>query len=271
MDPGELFRQGRLADGITLLNEEVRKHPTDADRRSLLAVLLCFSGNLERADRQLSALATQDPEASMGVALMRQLVRAEEWRQQFHKEGRVPEFLRKPGERAALHLRASVLERDGDLAEAAQLIDQAEEGRPPLEGESGGERFDDFRDLDDLTASFLEVLTSTGKFYWVPMEDIIDLQFHEPRIPRDLLWRRCTMRVHDGPQGDVYIPTVYAPASEEMDEELLLGRATDWVGGDGRPVRGRGLRTFLVDEGARTILELGELSFSSVSRPEGGS
>lgn len=270
MDSGELFKQGRLADGISLLNDEVKKHPTDPDRRSLLSVLLCFSGNLERADRQLSALATQDPGANVGVSLMRQLVRAEEWRQQFHKDGRVPEFLKKPNKRAELHLEASVLLRDGDLAGASPVLDEAEEARPKLAGTSGGEAFDDFRDLDDLTSSFLEVLTSTGKFYWIPLEDIVEMQFHEPRIPRDLLWRRCTMRVHEGPEGDVYLPAIYAPATEDLSEELLLGRATDWSGGEDAPVRGIGLRTFLIGDEARTILELGEVTFSSAGAQEQG-
>jgi protein involved in temperature-dependent protein secretion len=42
----------------------------------------------------------------------------------------------------------------------------------------------------------------------------------------------------------------------------MLGRSTDWRGGDGSPVRGIGQRTLLVDDDARPLLEIGTLRFA---------
>jgi type VI secretion system protein ImpE len=256
-----LYASGQLRAAIETLNAEVRARPSDGDCRGFLVELLCLDGNLDRADQQLEALSTQDPGASVGVALWRQLIRAERWRQQFFLEGRVPELLAAPEARLQLHLRASVHARAGELTQAAECLAEAENARPHLHGTSGDVRFDDFRDLDDLVSCVLEILTSNGKYYWVPLERVCGLELHKPARPRDLLWRRATIEVEEGPEGEVYLPTIYAPLPSDADERTKLGRATDWRGGDGIPVRGEGLRTFLVGDEARTVLELGALRF----------
>ena len=67
------------------------------------------------------------------------------------------------------------------------------------------------------------------------------------------------MIVRDGPDGEVYLPSVYSgPAAAEA---ARLARITEWTGGDGAPVRGVGQRTFLVGEEALPILDLKELRF----------
>ena len=262
MKASELYASGKLEEAITAMNDEVRSRPSDVDARGFLIELLCIAGRAERADVHLETVARLDPKATLGVALIRHLIRAEQWRQQFHTEGRLPEFLTEPSDDLQLHLRASILLREGDGVEAARLLDEAEEKRPRIRGSSGGATFDDFRDLDDLTASFLEVLTSNGKYYWIPLERIVRIELHKPARPRDVIWRRASMSVRDGPDGEIYLPSIYAPAGADLEPAERLGRASDWTGGDGAPVRGRGLRTFLVGDEARTILELDEIEFA---------
>ena len=196
----------------------------------------------------------------VGVALLRQLIRAEQARQQCYSEGRLPEFLDAPPPYFKLHLEAAVQLRAGAKAEAAALLAQAEAQWPAVEGVCDGRSFDVFRDLDDLTAPFLDVLTSTGKHYWAPLERIECLEFHAPERPHDLLWRRAHMVVHGGPDGEVFLPALYPGSHAAADDSLRLGRSTEWLGGEGEPVRGLGQRTFLVGADARPIMELGEIT-----------
>lgn len=259
----ELFAEGKLGDAIAALNDEVRQNPTDHDRRALLAILLCFDGNLDRADLQLNAIVKQDPEAELGIALTRQLLRAEKSRQEFHTAGRVPEFLSAADERAQLHMKASMLLRAGEAAEANERLGQAEELRPACSGTCNGQVVDDFRDGDDLIGGYLEVLTSTGKYYWIPTDRVETATFHAPERSRDLLWRRVSMKVLGGPDGDVYLPAVYAPVDAESSEAARLGRETEWVGGDDAPTRGRGLRTFLAGDEALNLHQLEEMTFAA--------
>lgn len=262
MDGRELYRAGQLAAAVAAMNEEVRNNPLDTQRRGFLCELLCLAGNHDRADKLLEALGTQDPQAAPTIAMFRQLVRADQWRRQLWTDGRVPELLGEATPAIRALLQAVVASRAGDLAAAAGLAAQAEELRPKVSGTIGGKPFDDFRDLDDLHCAFFEVLTSTGKYFWIPTERIELVEFRAPTRPRDLLWRRAHMTVREGPDGEVFVPAVYC-GSDAAGEAAQLGRTTDWQGGEGSPVRGVGQRTFLAGEDAVPVLEISELRFEA--------
>ncbi len=179
----------------------------------------------------METIEKQDVKLAIETTTFRQLLRAELARRDCFEQGRVPEFLEAPCCRARRHLEAWIELRSGRLAEAAHLLEDAEQMRPALAGKRGDAPFEDFLDMDDLTSSFFEVLTTTGKYYWVPMERVELLEFAAPRRPRDLLWRTVHMEVRGGPDGEVFLPALYAGASGESDDRLRLGRMTDWRGG----------------------------------------
>jgi type VI secretion system protein ImpE len=265
-DAGGLFRAGRLTDAVAAANAAVRAGPSDPARRILLAELLLFTGNLARADVILDACGDLDPTLAVMVAEFRQLVRAETARGQLFSDGRVPEFLGgiEASQRAALA--ALVALREGNAAEAGRLAAEAEAARPHPAGEIAGTAFDDLRDADDLLAGTFEVLTTTGKYFWVPIERVSFLEFHPPRRPRDLYWRRASMQVTDGPDGEVYLPAIYAttPFDTAPTDAQRLGRETDWVQAEeGGLVRGVGAKTLLLGENPATLMELTTLTFKA--------
>jgi type VI secretion system protein ImpE len=257
-----LFRAGKLDDAIGAAQAALRKAPTDLNARVLLGELLAFSGNLERADVVLDAASAIDPSTALVVAEFRQLIRADMARRQLFRDGRVPEFLSDPTDTQRLQLAALVALRAGDLAEAAKQAEAAEAVRPRTPGHHGDAAFDDWRDADDLLAGSFEVLTTTGKYFWIPTERVVTLEFHAPKRPRDLLWRRASMSVDQGPDGDVYLPVVYA-TDETMTDAQRLGRETDWREAEGAPVRGIGQRLFMVGEEAVGIMDLGNIRFGA--------
>ena len=257
MSAREHFLSGRLGDAIADAEGEVRQKPGDAGRRSFLAALLCFAGDLDRADRQLEAAGQQlGPREAVGISLLRHLIRAEKARREFLEKGRLPEFLAEPSEDLRLRLQASIAIREGKPAEAVSILEKAEELRPHSRGTADGAPFDDLRDLDDLMASFLEVLTANGKYYWIPFERVESAQFHPSADPMDLLWRRTLLSVRGGPDGEVYIPVLYPASHRSADDKVRLGRVTQWQGGDGSPVSGLGQRVLLAGEKDMAILDL---------------
>jgi type VI secretion system protein ImpE len=261
---GTLFRAGKLAEAVEAAGAAVRKAPTDLGARVLLAELLLASGNLERADVILDAASETDPGAAVVIAEFRQLLRAEMARRQLHRDGRVPEFIGEPGEAERAILAALVAVRGGDLAEAVRLAASAEAARPRAAGSLAGKPVEDFRDADDLSAGFFEVLSTTGKYFWIPTERVESLLFHPPKRPRDLVWRRASMSVQDGPEGEVYLPATYASEEADLSQALRLGRETEWRELAPGLVRGVGQRVFLAGEDAVGIMDLTELSFSAV-------
>ncbi len=261
---GALFRAGKLAAAVDAANGAVRKAPTDLGARVLLAELLICAGNLERADVILDAGAQADPGAVMVMAEFRQLLRAEMARRQMRRDGRVPEFLGEPTAAQRMILAALGALRGGDLGEATRLAIEAEAARPRAVGLLAGSPIDDFRDADDLTAGFFEVLTTTGKYFWIPTERVENVLFHPPKRPRDLIWRRASMSVQDGPEGDVYLPVVYGSDEADLADALRLGRVTEWRDLAPGLVRGVGQRIFMAGEEAVGIMDLTELAFTTL-------
>jgi type VI secretion system protein ImpE len=242
MTPQEHYQAGQLQQAIQVLNQEIKHAPEDIAKRDLLREFLCIAGDLERADKQLDIIVQQNPEAQIGAAIQRQLIRAEQTRQKCLREGCLPEFVGEPSLVLKQHLQALICLRDGKNDEARQLLEQIKTESP-------------VRDLDDLCAHFLEVLTSHGKYYWIGFDQIQSIEFYPPERPVDLLWRRAHLQVQNGPEGDIYIPAIYVDYNNRQDEEAQLGRKTDWDG-DAFPVRGIGQRMFLIDDDAVNIMEM---------------
>ncbi|HEY3912441.1 MAG TPA: type VI secretion system accessory protein TagJ [Stellaceae bacterium] len=259
---GELLRAGKLDAAIAAANAGLRGDPASLGKRILLAELLLFAGNLARADVILDAASQVDPTAAIAVAEFRQLLRAETARRQHRRDGRVPEFIGEPTPALRASLAASVATRAGDTA-AARCAAEAEAVRPRVPGRAGDAPFDDFRDADDLYAGFFEILTTTGKYFWIPTERVVSIEFRATRRPRDLVWRGAGVSVENGPDGEVYLPAIYDADRPELGDEFRLGRATEWRGPESGPVVGIGQRVFLVGEEARNIMDLTTLQFGT--------
>ena len=253
----ELLRCAQLDEAIAVLNVEVRSNPTAVERRALLAELLCIGGNLERADTILSSIDDVNTGITTGVTKFRQLLRAEQARRQFYADGRIPEFLAKPDALLELELRAAIAVREGSIDDAAALLTAREAARLPVAGVADGIPFDDFRDLDDLSAAHLEVLTATGKYFWIPVSSVTEILFREPATRRDLLWRRAHLCIADGSEAEVFIPAIYV--AKDSSAAHQLGHLTEFDGE--RATFGKGLRSFLLGDTSRTILELHRIKF----------
>lgn len=264
MNAHELYQAGQLNDAVAALIEIIKKKPTDQQTRALLCEFMMIQGALERADKQLDLVAHQSPEQAMGVSLYRQLIRAAEAREQFFSDGRAPEVLAEPDKHMQQLFQASISLREGNLADAQKIFNQTEEQRTALSGSCNGKEFHDIRDVDDRTPDIFEVLTSTGKYFWVPFDQINEITFHKPERPLDLLWRRATLETKiEHAEGDVYVFCNYHQNDTSLiTEEHRLGRATDWLGEENEPIQGIGQKLFLVDDDALSIMELNEIIFN---------
>lgn len=261
--PMEFYQAGQLDDAVQASLQLVKSHPADVAYRFQLAELSCIAGNLERADKQLDTVSNQDPQAAIGAALLRQLVRAELARRECFYQGRVPEFLGEPSDTLKTHLQALTLFRSGDIQAAGEQI--ASRADTPNLRQSvcvNGSDVDDLRDLDDILSPVLEVHTTTGKYFWVDWNQILSLEVHAPERPFDLLWRRATVSIASGPDGEVYLPAIYLEPEPESvaDSNLRLGRGTDWWDSGQGVVRGRGQKMLLAGEADLPLMELNTLT-----------
>lgn len=265
MDAKQLFDSGHLQAAISQLTADVKASPRDLRNRIFLFELLCFTGDWQRAERQLDAVAqvSGDATVELGIEIYRGILRAEASRRQlFQGESRQPKFLSEPPPYTALHLKAltEIIEQHFDQAETS--LKESSALRKNLQGQIDDTHFDDFKDGDDLIAPFLEVIVR-GDYLWLALEDIVGLEIRPPRTLRDLLWIPAKVELREQQTIDVFIPVQYYGSSDHADDSVKLGRMTVWENLGEETNLGKGQRTFLIDGDERSLLEIRKAEFVS--------
>jgi type VI secretion system protein ImpE len=224
----ELYREGRLSEAIDALNEVLRADPTDVKSRTFLFELLCFSGQFERARRQLDAIGAADPELNLSAAWYQEALVAEEKRHEMFLKGDLPVSGSSPS---------------------------------PVQGTLNGKPFTDLRDGDPRLGPRLEIIVG-GRYTWMPLEHLATLSMEPPKRLRDLYWAPVqieTTQALDGYAGEALLPVMTPLAWQHPEEVVRLGRQTDWIdleSGEEAPV---GQKLLLVDDEEFPLLEVREL------------
>lgn len=261
----ELYDAGRLGEAIDALIQSVKARPTDIQQRTFLFELLCFSGDYDRAEKQLEVLAGQSAHAELGAQIYRNALCAERARQRLFTDGQLPHFLAEPPAYVGLHLAAINYLREGHYAEARALLNQAEEERPALAGQRNGQPFSDFRDYDDLIAPVLEMFVQE-RYVWMPFEQIKSISIEPPKRLRDLIWASAKVEAaidSVGALGSVFLPALYPESNKHSDDNVKLGRLTDWKELDNDVVVTMGARLFLIDNEDKALWEAQTINFDS--------
>jgi type VI secretion system protein ImpE len=257
MNASDLYRAGKLGEAIEAQIQSVKVHPADHARRLFLFELLAFSGDLDRARKQIDAVNYGQLELDAAVLNYRKLLDAEKKRRDLYANGVIPKFFSEPPKQCLLRVQALNQLRAHQLKDALELLQQADDA-PPLKGTLNKKPFVSLRDCDDVLGTVLEVMAH-GDYYWVPLESIASLAMNAPKYPRDLLWIPARMELHDGGAGDVFLPAIYPMSHEHSDPQVRLGRITDWKPTAGGPTLGIGARMFLAGDNESSILEWREL------------
>jgi len=238
MTAKELFQAGKLNEAIEALGVEVRNNPTDARRRTFLFELLCFKGDYDRAEKHLNVLADATPDSRVGAVLYFSALHAERIRQDLFEKKEYP-----------------VTPASGN----------------PRTGTVNGQPFELFEDADPRVGPRLE-LFAAGAYLWIPMEHIESIELEPPKRLRDLLWAPALVRTgpafKDKELGEVLLP-VLAPSSwKSPDDNVKLGRATEWADLDGLSVPS-GQRMFSADGEDIPLLDIRKIEFTPAAEPQG--
>lgn len=259
----DLFNQGQLSAARAEATQAVGRNQADAKHRWVLAKLLCFTGEYDRADTHLKVILQQDSELTAEVLLFRNLLRAQIARQKCFSEGHLPSFTAPPPERLQSVLNAIVHWNDGDYTTAAELLQAAIMVAPAVQGRLNGERFDGFFDWDEFTATFFEVFSTNGDYYWIPFEAVAEISFAPITDIRDVLWRPASLTPVGGDTIEAYFPALYLNTELSSEDAMCLGRVADWKE-TGGVRRGVGARGFAVgDEGHANLADILQLALTA--------
>jgi len=100
-----------------------------------------------------------------------------------------------------------------------------------------------------------------GKYLWVDLSQVETLLINPPRFPRDLLYIPARLETPTV-AGEVFLPALYPLSFRHADDQVKLGRLTDWLSAEGGPTLGAGQHTFLADDDPVGILEWRELQIA---------
>jgi type VI secretion system protein ImpE len=232
MTAKELLGAGKVREAERTLSAYLRNNPTDVASRTFLFELLCFSGQYDRAEKQLGILAQGSREAETGAVLYYAALHAEKSRHaMFEKQ----EFPKEPA-------------------------------APSPPGVLNGKSFESISDADPEIGARLE-LYAAGAYLWLPFEHIASIEMGPPRTLRDTLWAPAF--VVTGPSfngtdiGQVIVPAIYPFSWKSDDESVWLGRTTAWVQDDAGHEFPVGQKMFVVDGEEVPLLEIRSLEFAS--------
>lgn len=257
-----LLDAGDLNGAIQSALSYVKSNPLNHQARTFLFELSLFSGDWERGERQLDAIGHQDATAMVGALIYRQCIEAERKRAKYFSDGLKPEFLSDPPNYVYGLLTANNRLREGNVEEARQILDQTEEDRPAFPCTVNGEEAEDFRDYSDLTSGIMEVIIKDS-YVWAPIEQIEKITIDEPQSLRDLFWLQGTMETSNGTNGEVFFPMLYVNSYKHDNDQVRLGRMTDWRDLGNELYNGEGTKLFWINGQDRPILDLKEVKFTA--------
>ncbi len=254
LDSGDLDGAIQAALGV------VKAKPTDIQARTFLFELSLFSGDWARAMRQLDAIGHQDANAMIGTMIYQQSLEVEKKREKLFSDGVMPEFISPPPQYVMELIYAINRIREGNIAEAREVLDKVEEDRPAFACKVNGEAVEDFRDYNDLTSAIMEIIIK-DTYIWLPIEQIVKLTISEPKSLRDLFWLPAELETTNGTKGEVLIPTLYVNSYRHENTQVRLGRMTDWRDLGKDLYIAEGMKLFWMNGKAREILEIKEIEF----------
>lgn len=252
----ELFQAGQLNEAIEAQLQAVRSAPLDSGRRTFLFELLSFAGQWDRADQQLTVMAQETVEKGWGASVFQNLVAAERARHKVFTGQARPDVFIDPPQYIIQRWQALEQLAQGQEVAAAALIHQSDAATPVVSGTVNDQPVSGLRDADDLLAPILEVMLLRD-YVWVPWSQVRELVVEKPTHPRDLLWTPARLVLSDGDERRAYLPALYPGSSSAANDNLKLGRMTDWLVpvGDG-PVRGVGQHLLVAGDHDFGLLEV---------------
>jgi type VI secretion system protein ImpE len=263
-----LLEAGNLNGAIDAALKAVKANPTNVAARTFLFELSLFSGDWERADRQLDAIAHQETNAMFGSLVYRQSLAVEKQREKLFAQGIAPEFITPPPQYVMEMIYAINSLREGKTAEARDVLDKVEEERPAFGCRVDGEEVEDFRDYNDITSAVLEMIIKDN-YIWVPIEQIVKLTIPKPKGLRDSFWLQGELETTNGTKGEVIIPVLYSGTYRNSDDAVRLGRKTDWRDLGNEIYVAEGMKLFWMNGNVRAINEIREIEFAAAEEAAG--
>jgi type VI secretion system protein ImpE len=262
MNSAELLKAGKLTDARVTLIDEVKANPGSSELRMLLVKVLLFMGEWDKALRHIDIVSMNATGEIAEIAFLRNLIAAEKIRLEVFQNKRVPDFMTDPPLFLSEFLTAREQLVSGNAETFSTILPEIEESLLSLSGSVNGERFEGMTDIDATLFPFLEVFIHDS-YLWFPFTALRELSVQPPTSLLDLLWIPSRIVTWDGLTTECVLPVLYSGSGEHVDDNIRIGRLTDWVELANGYSRGLGQHIFLLGDDEKGVLELRELTIDA--------
>lgn len=259
----QYLQEGNLSDALIQLQNQVKKDPANAKLRTFLFQLLAVLGEWDRSLTQLNVSGDLDAANLAMVQTYREAIACEVLRKQIFQGSKTPLVFGQPSQWIALLQQALKLNAEGQHQEAQILRDQAFELAPVTSGTINGEAFEWLADADVRLGPVLEAIIN-GRYYWIPFQQIQEIQQEEPADLRDVIWMPAHFVWTNGGDAFGLIPTRYPNSETAEDSALRLARKTEWTELNDNTFIGLGQRLLSTNENDYALMDIREIKFNAV-------
>jgi protein involved in temperature-dependent protein secretion len=243
-----LLSLGDLAATRAALVRDVRENPGDLGARMFLFQLLLLTGEWDKAEVQLRALAQTSPDAQMLNVVYAQAIAAEKTRSAaFGGEAPFVCLMQQSPWLTRLADALGALAR-GDAAQSLQLRDLAFDEAPEMPGRWGETPFRQISDSDARFGPAFEAIIG-GRWGLIGFDEVLLIKSEGPRDLRDLVWLPVEMTFRGGRSAAALLPVRYPGTEAAEDSAPRLARSTDWRDGP-LGAEGIGQRLWFLDDGS---------------------
>lgn len=260
MNAEGLFKSGDLAACKAQLFTEIKKDPSNINLRIFLFQLSCIEQDWKRAITQLDVLKDLSDSTLAMVNTYKQLIECELRRQKVLSGDIEPICFGEPSDWLACYVKAYKQYCDGNIEQAEKLIGQGIESASAVSGSVDEQPFEWLSDGDVRFGPSIEVMLNGG-YYWLPLENVAEINFEPVEDLRDMVWRPANLTLKNKGQLIVFMPVRYPINSETSDSELL-SRECNWHEPKEQFYVGSGQRVFITNDAEFPILNINSIQFN---------
>jgi type VI secretion system protein ImpE len=266
MTADKYVKQGDLNAALQQLQAQVKAQPAKSEYRVFLFQLLSVMGQWDRALTQLNIAGQLDDAALAMVAMYRQVIACERFREEVFLGRHDPIVFGQPEEWLALLIQALKLTAEGEYLKSQDSRNRAFELAPAVSGNIDGTAFDWLADSDPRLGPVFEAIIE-GRYFWVPIHRIRSVNIEKPVDLRDVVWTPAQFTWTNGGESYGVIPARYPESYKSGDPLFSLSRKTDWQECGNGLFLGVGQKILTTESSDYALMDIRSIQFDSMDEP----
>lgn len=244
---------------ISQVHSNIRNHPSKIELRVHLSQLLMVFGQWQKALQQLQTIAQLDEKKIVITQTYCALIHAEIQRELTLSGQQEPLYFTKPNDWQILLAEALIARAHNQTAAAEKFQQHAYSEAPSSPVIINDEQANWIADGDSRLGPICEAYIN-GSYYWLPFDQIKQINIEKPQDLRDLVWIPATFTLMDSSQHFGFLPSRYAFSYMQHNDQFSLASLTEWKSLGEHSWAGVGQKMLITDNNEYPLLTIRTLT-----------